>query len=354
MADYSRALDYNREMSQPTMTTPSDQQTAQHVFQLMTGHIVASAVNIVARLAIPDRLAQGPRTADDLARETDVNADALYRVLRALASAGLFEERGGRAFALTPAGELLRDGPLRAMALWIAGEMNFSVYVNAMHSVKTGEPAVAATFGMGAFEYFAKHPDVSRIFNDAMTGFSTVVIPAVLKAYDFSGIETLVDVAGGHGAVLTGVLDKYPTMQGILFDLDHVIEGARARIGSLGLSNRVAAVSGDFFKSVPEGGDAYIMKHIIHDWDDDKAALILENIRKVLPKDGRVILIESVIPAGNAPALGKIIDLEMLVMPGGRERTEEEFRRLFSRAGYELTRIIPTESPLSVIEARPR
>jgi hypothetical protein len=243
---------------------------------------------------------------------------------------------------------------MRAMALWIAGEMNFKVYANAMHSVKTGESAVPVTFGTGPFEYFAKNPEVSRVFNDAMTGFSTVIVPAVLKAYDFGGIDTLVDVAGGHGGVLTAVLEKYPAMQGILFDVEHVIAGARARIASLGLSNRVAAVAGDFFEAVPPGGDAYIMKHIIHDWDDEKAARILENIRKVLPKDGRVILIESVIPPGNEPGLGKIMDLEMLVMPGGRERTEEEFRRLFERAGYHLTRIVATESPLSVIEARPR
>jgi hypothetical protein len=253
---------------------------------------------------------------------------------------------------LTPAGELLREGPLRAMALWIAGEFNFHVYANAMHSVKTGESAVPVTVGTGPFEYFAKNPELSAIFNDAMTGFSATVIPAVLEAYDFSGITTLVDVAGGHGGALTAVLQKYPALKGILFDLDHVIAGARPRIASLGLADRCSTVSGDFFKAVPAGGDAYIMKHIIHDWDDDKATVILENIRKVLPKDGRVILIESVIPPGNEPGLGKIIDLEMLVMPGGRERTEDEFRRLFDRAGYRLTRIIQTKSPLSVVEAR--
>jgi O-methyltransferase domain len=320
----------------------------------MTGHMIASAVNIVAQLAVPDRLANGPRTADDLARETGVNADALYRVMRALASAGVFEERDGRTFALTPAGEALKDGPVRAMALWIACPLNLRVHADAMHSLKTGAPAVEVTVGESAFAHFAKNPDISRIFNDAMTAFSTVVIPAVLDAYDFSGIKTLVDVAGGHGGVLTGVLQKYPAITGVLFDLEHVIEGARPRIAALGLADRVSTASGDFFKAVPAGGDAYIMKHIIHDWDDDKATLILENIRKVLPKDGRVILIESVIPPGNEPALGKIIDLEMLVMPGGRERTEEEFRRLFDRAGYRITRIVPTQSPLSVIEARPR
>jgi len=327
-------------------------EAVQHVFQLMTGHIVASAVNIAARLGLSDRLAGGPRSADALAQECGVNADALYRVMRALASLGLYDEPAARTFALTPAGAALCDGPVRWMALWIAGEFNLKVYANAMHSVKTGEPAVASTVGAPVFEYFASQPELSKVFNDAMTGFSAAVVPAVLEAYDFTGIGTLVDVAGGHGGILTAILKKYPAMKGVLFDLEHVIAGARASIEAQGLADRCSTASGDFFKAVPAGGDAYIMKHIIHDWDDEKAATILRNIRDVLPRGGRVILIESVIPAGNEPGLGKIIDLEMLVMPGGKERTEQEFRDLFARAGFTLTRVVPTGSPLSVVEAK--
>ena len=326
----------------------------EHVFQLLTGHIVATAVNIAAQLGIADRLANGPRTAADLARECDVNEDALYRVLRALSSVGVFEEGPTRTFGLTPAGAALQDGPVRWMALWIAGSFNLRVYANAMHSVKTGESAVPATVGTGVFEHFATDPQLSRIFNDAMTGFSTAIIPAILEAYDFSGIHTLVDIAGGHGRVLTAVLEKHPQMKGILFDLDHVVAGATPRLAAQGFADRVATVSGDFFKAVPAGGDAYLMKHIIHDWDDERAAAILKNIHSVLPKNGRVILLESVIGAGNEPELGKIMDLEMLVMPGGRERTAEEFRKLLSDTGFELTRVIPTKSALSVIEAKPR
>jgi hypothetical protein len=311
-------------------------------------------VNIVAQLGISDRLAAGPKSAADLARDTGVNADALYRVMRALASVGVYEEVSPRTFGLLPAGAALTDGPLRWMALWIAGEFNLRVYANAMHSVKTGESAVPATVGAGVFEHFAKDEQLSKIFNDAMTGFSGVIVPAVLEAYDFSGIKTLVDIAGGHGAVLTSVLQKYPSMKGVLFDLEHVIAGAKPKIAAQGLGDRCTTASGDFFKAVPSGGDAYIMKHIIHDWDDEKAAVILRNIHEVLPKDGRVILLESVIPAGNAPDLGKIIDLEMLVMPGGKERTEAEYRSLFDRAGFTLTRIVPTKSPLCVVEARPK
>ena len=326
----------------------------QHVFQLMTGHIVATAVNISARLGLSDRLAAGPRSADDLARECEVNPDALYRVMRALASLGVFEEISARTFALTPAGAALCDGPVKWMALWIAGEFNLKVYANAMHSVKTGESAVPTTFGHPVFEHFAQNPELSKIFNNAMTGFSAVIVPAALEAYDFSGIKTLVDIAGGHGAVLTAILKKYPSMKGVLFDLEHVVAGAGPAIAAQGVGDRCTAASGDFFKAVPAGGDAYIMKHIIHDWYDDQAAQILGNIRTVLPKDGRVILLESVIPATNEPGLGKIIDLEMLVMPGGKERTEAEFRALFERAGFTLTRVVPTSSPLSVVEARPR
>jgi len=204
------------------------------------------------------------------------------------------------------------------------------------------------------FEHFARNPELSKVFNDAMTGFSSVIIPALVESYDFSGIRTLADIAGGHGAVLTAILEKHPGMTGILFDVDHVIAGARPKIEVQGLAGRVSTASGDFFEAVPPGADAYVMKHILHDWDDEKAALILSNIRKVLPKDGRVIVIEAVIPPGNEPGLGKILDLEMLVMPGGRERTEEEFRALFERAGFTLTRLIPTASPLSILEAKPR
>ena len=344
-------------MSAPSTETPVVRPTpeaVQQAFQLMTGHIVASAVNISARLALSDRLAAGPRRADDLAREIGVDAGALYRLMRALASVGMFEEQGNHSFALTPVGAALCEGPVRRMALWIAGEFNFRVYANAMHSVKTGESAVPFTTGApGAFEAFARDPELSQIFNDAMTAFSSVMVPQVLEVYDFSGIDTLVDVAGGHGALLSAILQKYPRMKGVVMDLDHVVAGATPYIRSQGLADRVTAVAGDFFKEVPAGGDAYIMKHIIHDWYDDKASIILGNIRKVLPKDGRLILIDSVIPPGNAPDMGKIIDLEMLVMPGGKERTEQEFRDLFDRSGFTLSRIVPTQT-LSVIEARPK
>ena len=324
--------------------------------QAALGYIVSAALNVALELGIADLLANGPRSTADLAREAGVSEDGLYRVLRALASAGVFEERGNRTFALNPPASMLCKGPasLHDVGLWMTDPFHFRVYAETLHSVKTGRPAVEKVTGMPVFEYFAGEPRLSAVFNNAMTSWSGPTVAAALKAYDFAGITTLVDVAGGHGYVLTSILRQYPAMRGVLFDLEHVIAGAGPLLESSGVANRVDTATGDFFQAVPPGGDAYIMKNIIHDWDDDRALPILANIRKALDgrRDGRVILLEAVIPPGNEPDFGKLIDLEMLLMPGGRERTAEEFASLFERAGFELARIVPTESPLSVIEAR--
>jgi hypothetical protein len=325
------------------------------VFQIATGYILSAALYTAARLEIADKLAGGPRSSDDLAREAGANPDVLYRVLRLLSSVGIFEERANRQFAHTPASETMRRGApdsVHDMVAWVSDPFHFRVYAETLHSVITGQPAVEKATGMSVFEYFAKDRALSEIFNNAMTMFSGYVIPAALDVYDFGDIRTIVDVAGGHGQVMTSILRRYPAMRGILFDLDHVIAGAIPRILDLGLQDRCETMSGDFFKAVPKGGDAYIMKHIIHDWDDDRSIAILRNIRAAMNPSGRVILLESALPEANVPDLGKVIDLEMVVMTGGRERTADEFRSLFDRAGFTLTRVIPTKSPLSVIEAR--
>ena len=326
---------------------------AQHVMQLATGFMMSTALHIATTLRVPDHLASGPRSAADLAKATGAREDAIYRILRTLASAGVFEESAPRTFANTPSSDILRSGRpgMYDMVLWIADPFHLRVYADAMHTVTSGQPAAEKTVGMKVFEYFPKDPELSERFNNAMTALSAVVIQAALEAYDFGGIGTLVDIAGGHGQVLTSVLQKYPAMRGVLTDLPHVLAGAERRIRELGLGDRIRTEPIDFFKAVPAGGDAYIMKHIIHDWDDEEALMILRNIRKVLPAGGRVVLLESVLPPGNQPDFGKVIDLEMMLMPGGRERTEEEFRSLFARAGFRLTRVVPTAAPLSVIEA---
>ena len=288
----------------------------------------------------------------NLARQAGANEDALYRMLRTLSGFGVFVENAPRQFSNNPASELLRsDVPgLYHMVLWLPDPFHLKIYADAIHSVMTGQPAVEKTFGKPVFEYFPEDRALSERFNNAMTAFSAVVIQAALEAYDFSGIATMVDVAGGHGEVLTSIIKAYPAMKGVLSDLDHVLAGAEPRIRAMGLADRCRTETIDFFKSVPAGGDAYIMKHIIHDWDDDRAVTILQNIRKAMNPGGRVILLDSVLQAPNQPDLGKVIDIEMMLLPGGRERTEEEFRSLFDRAGFRLTRIVPTKSPLAVIE----
>jgi len=316
--------------------------------------MVSAALGAVAQLGIADHLAGGPRTAADLAARTGASEDGVYRVLRALAMVGVFTETAPRTFALTPAADLLRSGvpgSVRDLVLWMCDTFHFRVYAELTEAVRTGEPIGDKVVGMPVFEYLERNPELGARFNNAMTNFSAGVAPAVLQAYDFSGIGVLVDVAGGHGMLLSTILRKYPSMRGILFDAPHVIAGAAAP-EVLGVGGRVEKVAGDFFTSVPAGGDAYIMKHIIHDWNDERSGVILRNIRTALagkPR-GKVILVEAVIKPGNEPDLSKFIDIEMMLLPGGRERTEAEFKALFERNGFRLTRIVPTEAPLWVVE----
>ncbi len=338
-------MDSNPEMPKPV----------QQIMQVATGYIASSALYVAVALNVADHLAGGAKTIGDLARATGTQEDGLYRVLRLLASLGLFAEVSPRRFGLTPPAELLRKdvaGSIRGMVLFLPDPLHFRVYANLMDSVKTGRPAAEATLGMPVFEYFAQHPEYSEVFNDAMTALSAPVAGAAIEAYDFSQYRVIVDVAGGHGEVLMSILKACPGVRGVLAEVGHVVEGARPRIAGAGLSDRCQAVECNFFKAVPRGGDAYVMKHIIHDWDDARASIILQNIGTAMDsKRGAVILLESVIPSGPEPDMGKFVDIEMLLWPGGRERTAEEFRTLFDRSGFELTKIVRTKSPLSVIEA---
>ncbi|MGH9601695.1 MAG: methyltransferase [Terriglobales bacterium] len=338
-------------MPSPASAQPPD--PGQQLLHLAFSYVLSISINVVAKLKIADMLKAGPCSTRDLAAAAGANEDALYRVMRALASCGVFVETAPRTFALTPAAEPLCTGSsLYDLIVWISDPFHFRIYAETMHSVKTGQPCADRVLGKPIFEYFPTDKEESEIFNAAMISMTAMVIPAVLEAYDFSGIGTLVDVAGGHGSVISGILGKHPQVRGILFDLEHVVTGAKPRFEALGLSSRIQFASGDFFQSVPAGGDAFIMKHIIHDWDDARALSILNNCRKASPQ-AKVILLEAVLPAGNEPHFGKMLDLEMLTLPGGRERTEEEFRALFAQAGYRLARVVPTKSPLSVLEALP-
>jgi hypothetical protein len=331
---------------------------AEPLFRIATGFIASAALYVAAHLGIADRLTGGSRSAEELAVDTGANADALYRILRLLVSLGVFEQVGPRRFALNPAADMLRrdvHGSVHAIVHFLPDPMHFRVYANLVESVRTGQPAVDATLGKPLFEYLAGDPAYSAIFNEAMTAFSIPTAAAAIAAYDFSGFNVIVDVAGGHGEVLTSILKACPGSRGILAEIDHVAEGARSRIAAMGLAPRCEAVACDFFRAVPAEGDVYVMKHIIHDWDDERALLILRNIAQAMgDKRGAVVLLETVIPEGDEPDLGKFIDIEMLAFPGGKERTAREFRELFDKAGFDVTRIVATQSPLSVVEARRR
>jgi len=335
----------------------TDAPAAQHLMQMASGFVFTAALHPIAKLKIADLLAEGPMPVTELAQRTGSNADALYRVLRLLASAGIFAESAGKVFALTPVSDCLRaDAPksMRDMVLWLGNRFHFKVWSELSYSIETGQPAVDHIYGQPAFEVIFGDPEIAYDFNTAMTCFSRQVAPALLEAYDFSGIGTLMDVAGGHGAILCEVLSRYPGMKGILFDMSNVIEEATCHICSLNMDHRCEVVEGNFFDEIPAGADAYYMQHIIHDWADEPALKILENCRRALEgrKDGRLIIVDSVVPETSEAHFSKIIDLEMLLMPGGRERTEREWRELFANGGFEITRIVPMQAAESVIEAR--
>jgi len=328
---------------------------AQQVLQVATGYMASAALYVTLDLGVPDQLKDGPKSAADLATASGANEAALHRILRLLTSLGLFEQVAPRTYGLTPASRLLCKGvpgSMNAMAYFLPDPTHFRVYEDLRESALTGRPAAETALGQPIFEYFAKNPEYSEIFNDAMTALSAPVANAAIEAYDFSRFGTIIDVAGGHGEVLMSILKACPGAKGVLAEVDHVVKGAIPKIAAAGLADRCEAVECDFFHSVPPGGDAYVMKHIIHDWDDERALLILQNINKAMgDRNGTVVLLDSVIPEGPEPDFGKFIDIEMLALPGGIERTAEEFRALFDRAGFDLTSIVATKSPLSVIEA---
>ena len=324
------------------------------MLQMVVGFWVSRAIYVAAKLGLADLVKDRPKTADEIARLTGTHAPSLYRVLRALASVGVFADDGQGRFTQTPLSETLRGdtpGSLRAMAMVELGQEHFPAWGNLMHSVKTGEIAFDNLFNQNAWEYYARNPEDASNFNKSMKGLTEMINGAVLSAYDFSGVNKLVDVAGGTGGLISAILTIHPQMRGVLFDLPHVIAEAGPLLDAAGVRNRCETASGDFFKSVPAGGDAYVMKWIIHDWDDAKSTVILENIRKAMNENGKLLLIETVIPEGNHPDLSKFLDLDMMVMTGGRERTEDEFNSLLAASGFELRRVIRTPSPVCVIEA---
>ncbi len=312
---------------------------------------MTQAIYVAAETGVADLLAAGPKTAEEMAQATGLHGGSLYRVLRALASVGLFREDEEGRFSLTPLGGLLASdlpGSKRSLAR-MAGAEFYRSWGGLLSAVETGTAAFDRVFGKPFFRYMGSNPDRWRIYDDAMTGIHDSETIPVLDAYDFSPFRTIVDVGGGSGLALAAILRCHPNARGLLFDLPQVAERARQATAGRGVSDRIRFVGGDFFESVPRGGDAYLLRHVLHDWEDGEAAAILRNCRDAMKPDGRVLVVESVIPAGNDPCFGKWLDLMMLVV-GGLERTRAQYEKLFSAAGLVLTRIIPTAHEVSVIE----
>lgn len=326
------------------------------MLQMMTSYRISQSIYVVAKLGIADLLKDGPKSSDELAASVRANPDALYRVLRALAGAGVFAEVDHRCFMLTPLARLLQTdvpGSFRGAAIFFGDDQNWRPWGELLYSVKTGKPAFEHVFGMGYFEWAFQHAEASDIFSAAAAATTRPESMAIVAAYDFSGFRTIVDVGSGKGSLMAAILKAYPRMGGVLFDHPQVIAGARDLLEREGVAARCELVAGDFFASVPEGGEAYLLKSIIHDWDDARAATILQNCHRAMKGQGKLLVIERLIPPGNEPSYVKLLDLQMMVLLGGRERTEAEYRALFAAVGFRLTRVIPTQTPtgLSVIEA---
>jgi O-methyltransferase/methyltransferase family protein len=327
------------------------------LLHMMTGCWLSQALYVAAKLGIADLLQEGPQSYTRLAEATQTHAGALYRVLRALASVGIFVEDEAGCFRLTPLAEPLctdTPGSLRAFAIMLGAPEHWHAWEGMLHSVSTGQPAFDHVFGVPLFQYFPAHPEAARIFDDAMTSRSSQESAAIVAAYDFAAAHLVVDVGGGQGTLLASILHAHPKARGVLFDLPHVIAPARTRMESTGQAARWECVAGDFFTGVPTGGDLYLLKKVIHDWDDERAQRILTNCRTAMSDTGRLLLMEPLIPPGNEASFNKLLDLLMLVWnAGGRERTEREHQGLLASAGFHLSRVIPTRSGISIIEAVP-
>ncbi|RWK40016.1 methyltransferase [Mesorhizobium sp.] len=334
-----------------------DERTAAAELQkLVNGFQVSQAICVAATLGIADHLKDGKRTSGELAALTNTNSQALYRLLRALASVGVFHEAEDRFFSLTPVGSALRSDVQHSVAPWaiLAGRPYFrQAWSDLLHSVSTGENAFRHAHGKGVWEYRAEHPEESVIFDRAMTAMSRGVAAAVLAAYDFRRFSVVMDVAGGQGALLAEILRRNPGQRGILFDQPQVVAKAGPVFDAAGVADRCDIVAGDFFVSVPEGADAIVLKWILHDWDDDTNIRILKTCRRAMRPEGKLLVLESILAPPNEGAGAKFGDLNMLVMPGGQERTAEEFRSLLAASDFQVVNIVEAGPRISVIEAEP-
>ncbi len=326
------------------------------LFQIVTGIWTAQAIAVTASLGIPDHLAHGPRTAADLASAVGADASALHRLLRGVASIGgvLTMEPDGR-FSLGPVGECLRanvPGSMRSMMIAQTSPGHWLPWGQLERAVRTGKPTTEQALGTDVWGYYKKNPEEGNHFAEAMSGLSAMAMQAVLAAYSFAGAQKVVDVGGSHGAFLAAVLQRETKARGVLFDVAHVVEGAGATLDAARVADRVDRVAGSFFESVPAGGDVYLLKHILHDWSDDECVKILKNVHAAMTPEARVVVVEMPILVDGPPSPAPLLDVNMLVMLTGKERTPDEYGALFAQAGLRLASVVPTHSPIGVLEGR--
>ena len=342
------------------VTTMADERTAsptdQMLMQMLAGAWVTQAVATAARFGIPDVLASGPKTVDEIAAKVGANAGATKRLLRMLTGIGVFAPAEGGRYALTELSQRLREdtpGSLKHMFIAETDGVHWRSWEKVADAVRTGLPRPLPVFGTPAFDYYSQHRDEGEQFGRAMANVSGFASQAVLDAYDFSGFKTILDVGGGNGSMVLAILKRYPQLQGIVADLPYIEAQARESIQESGMAGRCRFQEADFFQGVPEGADAHVLKFILHDWNDEESLRLLKSCRDAIAPGGRLLVLEVVVPEGTGPDFSHVMDLNMLVMTGGMERTAKEYESLLARAGFRLTRIVPTASPFSVIEAQP-
>lgn len=325
------------------------------LMSIIMGQMTSGAVSALARLGVPDHLDSGPKTTEQLAELVDAKPDLLHRLMRATEGMGILSHAADGKWSQTPMSDLLRTNAtttLRHLAIFVADEWHVRAFGSLDETVRTGELAVERAYGVPAFEFFRANAEVGENFNRAMTAFSSMDAPAVADAYDFSGLHSLTDVGGGHGLLLTTILERYPGMKGVLYELPQVIDGVAGRLNP-NVADRVQLIAGNMFESIPPGADAYILKRITHDWSDELCGQILSGCRAGIREGGKLIVVDAIVPTGREFSPAKIMDLTMMLFSGGKERTEEEFRTLLEASDWKLNRIIPTNSQLSVIEGVP-
>lgn len=322
----------------------------EQLMKFIVSRWISKPIYVVAELGIADILADGPKSVDELARESDTHASYLYRTLRALASVGIFSENENGNFELTPMAELLKTGAMRAIALMFNSEWSDKAWGYFLDGVRTGETPFERAHGMPVTEWLEKNPRAAEVFNEANAIKAAVSHRAIIDAYDFSGIKTLTDVGGGLGLLMAEILNANPSMKGIILDLPSVIKETGKIIQARGIERRCQAIECDFFAHIPSGSDAYLLSNILHDWPDEKCHLILTNCYKAMKPDSKILVMEMIIPPGNQPSVGKLLDLEMMVVTGGCERTEPEFKELLESSGFNFNRVIPTKNNVCIIE----